>query len=283
MNRVFEIGVTPDFYVDARGKFEKVLEEQVAAVNGVTCRSMPPQPGKLGTPDAINQFDAIFALALKFTPHSLEGVDRTICVARWGVGYDMIDVDALTAHDIVLSITPKAVRRPVAEAILTFIFALNKNLFEQDRLTRRGGWRSLGSVGCGNIAQELFRLAGPLGFGRMIACDPVIKQDQVKQLGVEIVDMDAVFRESDFVCVNTLLNAQTRGLVAESCSTTHWYGRLKRSGSQGPVSMFIRQSRLQKMTRCSSWITSSSRPTRWRGPRRSCATTESRPVRTCWP
>ena len=228
MNRVFEIGVTPDFYVDARGKFEKILEEQVSGVDGVTCRSMPPQPGKLATPDAMNQFDAIFALALKMTPQSLEGVDRPICVARWGVGYDMIDVDALTAHDIVLAITPKAVRRPVAEAILTFVFALNKNLFEQDRLTRKGGWRSdltrlgrdlpgrvLGSVGCGNIAQELFRLAGPLGFGRMIACDPVITQEQVKHLGVEIVGMDTVFRESDFVSINTLLNAHTRGLIGE--------------------------------------------------------------------
>jgi phosphoglycerate dehydrogenase-like enzyme len=228
MNRIFEIGITPDFYVDALGKFEKVLQDQISVVDGVTCRSMPPQPGKVATPDAVDQFDAIFALALKFTAQSLEGIDRLLCVARWGVGYDMIDVDALTARDVALCITPKGVRRPVAEAILTFVFALNKNLFEQDRMTRRGGWRSdltrlgrdlpgrvLGSVGCGNIAQELFRLARPLGFSRLIACDPVISQEQVKHLGVEIVDMDTVFRESDFVSVNTLLNAQTRGLVGE--------------------------------------------------------------------
>lgn len=228
MRPVFEIGVTPDFYVDAGGRFETVLEEQIAGAEGVACRSMPPQPGKIGTPDALNQFDAIFALALKITPESLRGVDRLICVARWGVGYDMIDVDALTMHDVALAITPRAVRRPVAEAILTFVFALAKNLFEQDRITRRGGWRSdltrlcqdirgrvLGSVGCGNIAQELFQIARPLGFSRLIACDPVVRQQQVADLGVEIVDMETVFRESDFVAVNTLLNAQTRGLVGE--------------------------------------------------------------------
>jgi phosphoglycerate dehydrogenase-like enzyme len=226
---VFKVGVTPDFYVDAKGKFEDVLDSQLRGIEGVEYGPMPPQPGKLGTPDALNQFDAIFSLALKITSESLRGVDRLALVARWGVGYDMIDVDALTAHDILLAITPNAVRRPVAEAILTFIFALSKNLLEQDRLTRRGGWRSdltrlgrdlpgriLGSVGCGNIARELFRLARPLGFARLIACDPFVKPEEVAELGVEIVDMDTVFRESDFVAVNTFLSAATRGLVGEA-------------------------------------------------------------------
>lgn len=228
MSEPFRIGVTPDFYVEAKGKFEAVLEEEVSRVPGVECVSMPPQPDKLGTPDALNQFDALFSLALKITPESLKGVDRLAIVARWGVGYDMIDTDALTEADVLLAITPDAVRRPVAEAILAFIFALIKNLPAQDRLTRGGGWRGdlttlgrcipghvLGSVGCGNIAQELFRLARPLGFSRLIAADPYVKQEQVAHLGVEIVDMETLFRESDFVSVNTLLNKQTHGLIGE--------------------------------------------------------------------
>jgi phosphoglycerate dehydrogenase-like enzyme len=229
MSARFRIGVTPDFYVDAKGKFETVLEEEMAAAPHVECVPMPPQPGKLATPEALNQFDAIFSLALKIPRQSLEGVERLAIVARWGVGYDMIDVDALTAHDVVLAITPNAVRRPVAEAILAFVFALLKNLPEQDRLTRRGGWRgdltrlgrnipghTLGSVGCGNIARELFRLAAPLGFSRLIASDPYVRQEDVAGLGVEMVDMETLFRESDFVAVNTLLNAKTRGLIGET-------------------------------------------------------------------
>jgi phosphoglycerate dehydrogenase-like enzyme len=225
MNPSFRIGLTPDFYIDAKGKFETVLEEQL---HGLDFGPMPPQPGKMATPDALNQFDAIFSLALRITPESLAGVDRLAIVARWGVGYDMIDVDALTEADIVLSITPNAVRRPVAEAILALIFALLKNLPEQDRLTRAGKWRgdltrlgrnipgnTLGSVGCGNIARELFRLARPLGFSRLIAADPYVKQEQVAELGVEIVDMDTLFRESDFVTINTLLNKSTRGLIGK--------------------------------------------------------------------
>src|SRR6266566_3395846 len=114
MTSKFRIGLTPDFYTDAKGKFESVIEEELRKVDGVESEPMPPQPGKLATPGALNQFDAIFSLALKITPESLRGVDRLAAVARWGVGYDMIDVDALTEADIVLSITSNAVRRPVA-------------------------------------------------------------------------------------------------------------------------------------------------------------------------
>jgi phosphoglycerate dehydrogenase-like enzyme len=90
----FRLGITPDFYVDAKGKFEHVLDERMLGVEGIEYGSMPPQPGKLATAGALNQFDAILSLALKITPESLKGVEKLALVARWGVGYDMIDVSA---------------------------------------------------------------------------------------------------------------------------------------------------------------------------------------------
>jgi phosphoglycerate dehydrogenase-like enzyme len=224
----FRIGITPDFYTDAVGYFEDVTRKMFSGIPGLEYGPMPPQPNNIATPEALNQFDAIVVLALRITADSLKGVDRLAIAARWGVGYDRIDVAAMTEADAVLSITPKGVRRPVAEAILTFAFALSKNLFALDRMTRAGQWRGalthlggdlrgsvLGSIGCGNIARELFQIAQPLGFRRMLACDPFVKPEEVKSLGVELVDMETVFRESDFVTVNTFLNESTRGLVGE--------------------------------------------------------------------
>jgi phosphoglycerate dehydrogenase-like enzyme len=130
---VFRVGITPDFYEDAKGHFEAVLAAKLS-VPGIEYSAMPPQPGNVATPETLESFDAIFALALRFTPASLRGVERLALVARWGVGYDMIDVPALTASGVALAITPEAVKRPVAEAILTFIFALSKDLCEQDRI-----------------------------------------------------------------------------------------------------------------------------------------------------
>jgi phosphoglycerate dehydrogenase-like enzyme len=224
----FRVGITPDFYTDAKGRFESAVESKFSGVNGLEWGPMPPQPGKIAQPEALDQFDAIFSLGLRITPESLKGVERLALVARWGVGYDMIDVDALTSASVALAITPGAVRRPVAEAIISFIFALATNLVQQDRLVRRGLWRgdlprlgrnlagrTLGSLGCGNIAQEMFRMARSLGFGRLIATDPFIAPECATALGVEMVSLDELFAASDFVAVNTLLNAQTRGLVGE--------------------------------------------------------------------
>ncbi len=221
MKNPFRIGLTPDFYTDGKGTFEDLLERTQSAVPGLEFAPMPPV-------DALASFDAIFALAIKVTAESLAGVSRPTIIARWGVGYDSIDVDACTAADVALTITPGAVRRPVAEGILAFIFALLKNLPEQDRVIRAGKWRPslsrfgrsipghvLGSLGCGNIAKEMFRLAGPLGFARMIACDPYADAQDAAALGVELVDLETLFRESDIVTVNTLLNPQTRGMVNE--------------------------------------------------------------------
>src|SRR4051812_44023465 len=171
----FKVGITPDFFVDAKGRFEAALQEKLSGAPGLEYAPMPQQPGNVARAETLNQFDAIFSLGLRFTEQSLRGVTRLLLVARWGVGYDMIDVHALTEADIALAITPNAVKRPVAEAILTYIFALSKDLAEQDRVVRSGKWRgdlrrlgvglagkTLGSVGCGNIATELFRLAGSL-------------------------------------------------------------------------------------------------------------------------
>jgi phosphoglycerate dehydrogenase-like enzyme len=228
MKPVFRIGITPDFYTDVKGLFEEELERMLGGEAGVEYAPMPPQPGKLATPEALNQFDGVLALSLRFTRESLRGVERLAVVARWGVGYDKIDVAALTEADVALAITPGAVRRPVAEAILTFIFALSKNLRQLDAATRAGRWRDalpgpafdlagrvLGSLGCGNIARQMFRLARSLGFARLIACDPFVRPEEAAELGVELVDEETLFRESDYLTVNIPLNEATRGLIGE--------------------------------------------------------------------
>lgn len=223
---IFRVGITPDFYTDAKGRFESAVETRLVPVSAIEYGPMPPQPNKTATPAALNQFDALFALGLKITRESLVGVDRLAVVARWGVGYDMIDVSALTDAGIALAITPNAVKTPVAEAILTFIFALSKDLREQDHVIRSGKWRGslrrlglgihgkvLGSVGCGNIAREMFRLSASLGFGRFIAHDPYADTVAARALGVELVSLEQVLRLSDYVTINTLLNPGTRGMI----------------------------------------------------------------------
>ena len=171
--------------------------------------------------------DALILLTPRVGAGSLTRNGRLAVVARFGVGYDNVDLAACSDHDVAVVITPDGVRRPVAVSILTFIFALSGKLFVKDRLARRGpaGWAektvhngvglvglTLGSVGMGNIGAEMFRLARPLDM-RFIAHDPYVDPALAAELGVTLTNLDTVFRESDFVCVNCPLSDETHHLV----------------------------------------------------------------------
>lgn len=222
------VGVGHDLLTDVGAPFRQALLEKLNGACKVAWESMPPVPGNLATPDLLDRYEAVLVLGLRINEQSLHGVERLLLVARWGVGYDRIDVPALTRAGVLLTITPGAVRGPVAEAILTLIFALAKNLLEQDRTVRRGAWRgelsrlgkgiagkTLGSLGLGNIAREMFRRASSLGFARFIAHDPFVDQGAAAACGVELVSREELFRQSDFLAINCPLDQQTRGAVGE--------------------------------------------------------------------
>jgi phosphoglycerate dehydrogenase-like enzyme len=223
----FIVGVTPDFAVEAKGLYESQLAAKLTTAE-IVWELMPELPGNAVTPEIADRYDAIFALASWFRADGIQGCKRLAVIARWGVGYDRVDTKALTENGIALAITPNAVRTPVAEAIFTLMLAVAKNLRIQDKITRAGKWRGdlprmgvnlrgrvLGSVGCGNIGKEMFRLAKPFGFSRLLAYDPFLTQSQVDDIGVELVSLDTVMAESDFVTVNAFLNEQTTGLIGE--------------------------------------------------------------------
>ncbi len=172
-------------------------------------------------------FDALILLGARFDAASFPEDGRLSLIARFGVGYDSVDVAACNANDVALVIAPSGVRRPVAVAILTMVLALAGRLIIKDRLTRLGpeGWAersdhmgqglvglTLGSIGVGNIGAELFRIARPLGM-KFIAHDPYADKGVVAELGVELVNLASVFQRADFVCVNCPLTQETRGLV----------------------------------------------------------------------
>jgi phosphoglycerate dehydrogenase-like enzyme len=72
--------------------------------------------------------------------------------------------------------------------------------------------RTLGSLGIGNIGAELFRLAKPFDM-TFIAHDPFASPAAARELGIELVDLDEVFRRSDVLTVNCPLTDETRHLV----------------------------------------------------------------------
>ena len=196
MSSPFLIGISSDFQLEAAGILEPILDEMLATVPHVTYRFFEGQAGVVVTPTQIQDFDAVITLRPQFTADSFKGITRLAIIARWGVGYDVIDVPACTEADVMLAITGDAVRRPVAEAILTLILALAKNLKKKERIAREGRWdlkaeasglgirgKTIGSVGLGNIATDMFHLLRPFDAGRLIAFDPYISTSKAECAG----------------------------------------------------------------------------------------------------
>jgi len=172
-------------------------------------------------------FDALILLAHRFTRDSIPTDGRLAVVARFGVGYDTVDVEACTRAGVALVITPDGVRRPVAVSIITLMLALTGKLMIKDRLTREGAagfarraehmgvglvGRTLGALGIGNIGAEAFRLAKPFEM-QFIAHDPYADPALAAELGVELVTLQELFRRSDVLSVSCPLTPETRHMV----------------------------------------------------------------------
>lgn len=180
------------------------------------------------TPEQAKGFDMVISFAPYWTRPTLSGCEQLLSIHRGGVGYDMVDVPACTDTGVALFIIPSAVRRPVATGIMALMLALATHLRIKDICIRAGKWeegrkkypgiglagKTLGSIGIGNIGHELFRLVKPFNM-KHIACDPYITQESVKDINVQLVDMDTVLAQSDFLNISCPLNEKTRHLLGE--------------------------------------------------------------------
>ena len=148
---VFGVGITHD-----------VLTSQGQPIFGQEVFEWLNQPGLVWEymeetpvirPEHAARYDAICAMLVRFTPDSL-GPDkpRLKLIARFGVGYDTIDVPTCQKAGIYLTIAPDGVRRPVAVSAITFMLMLAHKVGIKDRLTRSGRWAEKSS----NIMMRLY-------------------------------------------------------------------------------------------------------------------------------
>lgn len=226
MREPFRVGIDPGWGSTFEAHMGEFVRESLDSRSDIRWEIMPRPPGRSAVPAIIDQYDGLLVLGMRFDATSFEGVKRLICLSRWGVGFDMIDIAAATQANVMVSLTPDAITRAVAEAQIALIFALAKRVPDLDRRTRAGLWRdgmpivgtdlagkTLTSVGLGRIATEMFNLARAIGFGRLLAYDPFCPPDRAAAAGVELVDLATVMSEGDFVTVNTFLDDSTRGMI----------------------------------------------------------------------
>lgn len=108
-DRRFRVGITDDF-LDGQGEIaydELHTGLDLLARAGIDHDFVPAAAGEVA-PEAVAGYDRLLVLTPTVSRRTIEGADRLLVVARWGVGYDNVDVDACTDHGIAVTITPEA-------------------------------------------------------------------------------------------------------------------------------------------------------------------------------
>ncbi len=148
-------------------------------------------------------------------------------VIRAGAGYDNIDCKAARKRGIDVMNTPGANSNAVAEEVIALMLADSRQILRADATTRAGGWeksklmgheitgKTVGIVGLGNIGRLVAKRIS--GFDcRVLGYDPLVPAERARQMGISVVPLEEIFRESDFVTLHIPENAETRGSINAS-------------------------------------------------------------------
>ncbi len=174
----------------------------------------------------VGEYDAAIMGVAPFTARIIEKADRMKIVARHGVGYDAIDVPALTKAGIPLAVVGIANSITVAEHSLFFMLALAKRAIDYDREVRKGNWnirfdlpaydlagRKVLVLGYGRIGRRLVPMLNAMQM-QVFVHDPYVIQDAIATGGATPVeDWRAALPEMDFLSVNCPKNEETNGMV----------------------------------------------------------------------
>jgi len=160
----------------------------------------------------------------KITARLIDAAPNLKVIGRTGIGFDMVDVVAATQRKIPVVVTPNAPTNAVAEGVYAMLFHLIKRLNNLTEAVRRGDWKyrlsvdirdlegsTLGIVGLGRIGRRVAEMGAPFRM-RILAYDPFLSPESAPP-GVEMVDLETIFRESDYITLHTPLTPETHHIV----------------------------------------------------------------------
>lgn len=149
-------------------------------------------------------------------------------VARYGVGYDNVDVEACTKRGVYVTITPNVLSDAVADLVFALLFSLTRRICEADKYVRTE-WakretrfplgvglkaKNMGIIGVGRIGYQVAKRAYAFGMN-ILYYDIVRRKDIEERFNAKFMDLDDLLRNSDFISIHVPLNEKTRGMIGE--------------------------------------------------------------------
>ena len=173
----------------------------------------------------IGDYEAIIVRSqTKVTAEIIEAGKKLQVIGRAGVGVDNIDIDAATRHGIIVVNAPTGNTISAAEHSIALMLALARNIPQANISLKSCQWRrsdfmgtevkgkTLGIIGLGNVGSEVAIRARGLDM-RLIGHDPFISAERAASLQVELVTLEQLFEDSDFITLHIPLSESTKSLI----------------------------------------------------------------------
>jgi phosphoglycerate dehydrogenase-like enzyme len=212
--------------ITARG-VQSAGEQALQLLRKAGCEIIfPPKFGPLKAGDLVHALpgmDAVLASLDEYSAPLLSSpaVGKLKIIARWGVGYDSVDVAAATQNGIVVTYTPGLLDDAVADYTFALMLSLARRTHEAQAAMQRGEWKNywgddvagktLGIVGLGRIGKAVARRA--IGFNMRVLAHTAHPSPANNE--VEFVSLEKLLTECDFVSLHAALTPSTRGMIAE--------------------------------------------------------------------
>lgn len=192
------------------------------------------------------QFDGSICGDDTFTARVLEACSpRLKVISKWGTGIDSIDLDVCARLGIKVHRTANAFTTPVADSVLGYILAFARRQPWMDREMKTGRWSklpghalgesTLGIIGVGNIGKAVARRAR--AFGMRILGTDIIEIDHVfvAETGIEMVALDALLDQSDYISINCDLNPTSHHLINRAALSRMKPNAVLINTARGPI------------------------------------------------
>lgn len=172
----------------------------------------------------IKNYDALIVRSSTKVTKDIIDASNLKVIGRAGVGLDNVDLDAATNKGIVVMNSPAGNTLSTAEHAMSLLLALSRNIAPADASMKASQWnrtkfqgtelynKTLGIIGLGRIGQTVAKRASSFGM-KIIAYDPYLAKEAAEKIGVEIVELEMLFKESDFITCHIPLTEETQNLI----------------------------------------------------------------------
>ena len=164
--------------------------------------------------------------ATQVDAEALAAAPRLKVIARAGIGLDNVDVPAATARGVMVVNAPQSNVVSAAEQAVALLLACARNIAPANEALKRGKWqrskwtgvevadKTVGVVGLGRIGVLFAQRMSAFGT-RLIAYDPYLSATRAAQIGVKLVSLEELLRESDFISIHLPKTPETLGLIGK--------------------------------------------------------------------